>query len=87
MQSQQDLRHKGPRGPFLDVRAVHSLLGPLPYGKIGSLPLQLLYFQLDAFLRKAAENYSPAVGTIPSRLLEHNRTRSKNNGRCDSMPT
>lgn len=85
MQSQQDLRHKGPRGPFLDVRAVHSLLGPLPYGKIGSLPLQLLYFQLDAFLRKAAENYSPAVGTIPSRLLEHNRTRSKNNGRCDFL--
>src|SRR5262249_5926666 len=72
--------------PFLDVRAVHSLLGPLPHGKIGSLPLQLLYFQLDAFLRGAAKSYAPAVGTIPLKLLEHNRTRTKNNGTCDLLP-
>jgi hypothetical protein len=57
---------------FLDPRSCSELLGNLRHGKIGSLPVSLLYFQLDGFLRRAGTTFSPDVGTIPERLLEHN---------------
>jgi hypothetical protein len=57
---------------FLDPRSCDLLLGGLRNGRIGSLPISLLYFQLDAFLRSAEKTYAPEVGTIPRRLLEHN---------------
>lgn len=57
---------------FLDPRSCHELFGNLRHGKIGSLPVSLLYFQLHYFLRDAHKNYTPEVGTIPRRLLEHN---------------
>jgi len=61
-----------PTNHFLDALSCHSLLGDLQYGKIGSLPVSLLYFQLDTFLKQAHTRYAPEVGTIPRRLLEHN---------------
>jgi hypothetical protein len=61
-----------PTHRFLDPRSCDLLMGNLLQGKIGSLPLSLLYFQLEAFLRGAHECYTPEVGTIPQRLLEHN---------------
>lgn len=57
---------------FLDPRSCHELLSNLRDGKIGSLPVSLLYFQLYFFLRDAHKNYAPEVGTIPRQLLEHN---------------
>jgi hypothetical protein len=61
-----------PIGQFLDPRSCHELLGDLPHGRIGSLPISLLYFQLEAFLRRACKSYAPEVGTIPTQLLDHN---------------
>ncbi|MGL5166069.1 MAG: hypothetical protein ACRC9K_09300 [Afipia sp.] len=58
---------------FLDPRSCDLLLGDLRNGRIGSLPISLLYFQLDAFLRSAEKTYAPEVGSIPRQLLEHNR--------------
>ena len=48
-------------------------MGYLPNGTIGALTISHLYFQLDAFLRRAERTYAPEVETIPRQLLEHNR--------------
>jgi hypothetical protein len=58
---------------YLDLRSIHHLLGDIRHGHIGSLPLSLLYFQLEAFLKNSERNYSPEVGSIPRKLLEHNQ--------------
>lgn len=61
-----------PARQFLDPRSCNELLGDLRQAKIGSLPVSLLYFQLEFFLRHTHRNYSSEVGAIPQRLLEHN---------------
>lgn len=58
---------------YLDLQAIHNLLGDLRGGHIGSLPVSLLYFQLEAFLKNSEKRYAAEVGTIPKRLLEHNK--------------
>ena len=58
---------------FLDLTAMHHLLGDMRNGKIGSLPLPLLYFQLTSFLGKTEQNFAEPVGQVPKLLLEHNR--------------
>ena len=70
---------------FLDPNSCNVLLGNLLNGKIGSLPLSLLYFQLDAFLKLAAQNYPPEVGTIPQRLLEHNLKIDRSKATSDML--
>jgi len=65
------------RGQYLDLKAIHHLLGDIQHGRIGSLPVSLLYFQLEAFLKNSEGNFSPAVGSIPRRLLEHNKQPRK----------
>lgn len=65
-------RRSTPRRNFLDPRSFHHLLGHLQHGKIGSLPVSLLYFQLLYFLRGAEKNFKPEIGSIPRRLLEDN---------------
>lgn len=65
------------RGQYLDLKAIHHLLGHIQHGRIGSLPVSLLYFQLEAFLKNSEGNFSPAVGSIPRRLLEHNKQPRK----------
>ena len=71
---------------FLDPRSCHDLLGNLRFGKIGSLPVSLLYFQLHYFLRDAHKNYPPEVGTIPGRLLEHNTKVGRQNSTSEMLP-
>jgi hypothetical protein len=71
--------------PVLDPHSCGALLGNLQ-GKIGSLPVSLLYFQLDAFLRHAHKKYSPDIGTIPQRLLEHNLKVGRSNATCEMLP-
>lgn len=69
---------KAPSTPsvrYLDLHAIHHLLGHIQHGRIGSLPVSLLYFQLEAFLRGSEKTYAPPVGSIPRRLLEHNKTK------------
>ena len=65
------------RGQYLDLKAIHHLLGDIQHGRIGSLPVSLLYFQLEAFLKNSEGNFSPAFGSIPRRLLEHNKQPRK----------
>jgi hypothetical protein len=62
---------------YLDLRSIHHLLGHVHHGKIGSLPVSLLYFQLEAFLKRSEKNYAQPVGSIPRRLLEHNKQPRK----------
>lgn len=71
---------KAPSTPtvrYLDLHAIHHLLGHIQHGKIGSLPVSLLYFQLEAFLKRSEKNYAHPVGSIPRRLLEHNKQPRK----------
>lgn len=75
-----------PEKQFLDPGSCHELLGGLPYGKIASLPVSLLYFQLDSFLRHAEETYAPNVGTIPRRLREHNLTGARSWATSEMLP-
>ena len=68
----------GPRRPvsrndFLDPRSFHYLLGNLRDGRIGSMSISLLYFQLLYFLRGAERNFKAEIGSIPRRLLEDNK--------------
>jgi len=63
---------------FLDPRSCHELLGDLRSGHIGSLPVSLLYFQLEAFLHGAARSFEPDVGSIPERLILHNLRNDRN---------
>jgi hypothetical protein len=65
------------RAQYLDLEAVHHLIGHVVDGHIGSLPVSLLYFQLEAFLTNSEHNYAPAVGSIPKRLVEHNKQPRK----------
>ena len=62
---------------YLSPNAVHHLLGHIRHGRIGSLPISLLYFQLEAFLRDSQKTYAKPVGDIPQRLLEHNKKPRK----------
>lgn len=62
---------------YLDLNAIHNLLGHIQHGKIGSLPVSLLYFQLEAFLKGSEKTYAQPVGSIPRRLLEHNNQPRK----------
>jgi hypothetical protein len=71
---------------FLDPRSCHELLGDPRHGMIGSLPLSLLYFQLDAFLRNADRAYAPEVGTIPLRLREHNLSAERSKTPWEMLP-
>lgn len=66
---------KVPSAQFLELRAIHALLGDLRQGRIGSLSISLIYFQLENFLRNSERNYSSQVGSIPKRLLAHNRQK------------
>ena len=65
-------RRPVPRSNFLDPRSFHHLLGDLRHGKIGALPVSLLYFQLLYFLKGAEKNFKAEIGSIPRRLLEDN---------------
>jgi hypothetical protein len=60
---------------YLSLDALHNLIGSMVDGYIGSLKVSLLYFQLEAFLASCEKSYAPAVGSIPRRLLEHNKTK------------
>lgn len=62
---------------YLDLNAIHHLLGHIQHGRIGSLPVSLLYFQLEAFLKGAEKTYAQPVGCIPRQLLEHNKQARK----------
>lgn len=62
---------------YLDLHAIHHLLGHIQHGTIGSLPVSLLYFQLEAFIKRSDKNYAQPVGGIPRRLLEHNKQPRK----------
>lgn len=65
-------RRPVPKSNFLDPRSFHFLLGDLQHGKIGSLPVSLLYFKLLCFLKGAEDDFAAEVGSIPRRLLEDN---------------
>jgi len=71
---------------FLDARSCDELLGGLRYGKIGSLPVSLLYFQLEYFLRYAQRDYAADVGTIPHRVREHNLMGSRTRVTSEMLP-
>jgi hypothetical protein len=71
---------------FLEPRSCHELLGDLRHGKIASLPVSLLYFQLEFFLRGAHKHYAPEVGTIPQGLLEHNFKFSRKRATSEMLP-
>lgn len=62
---------------YLEIEAVHHLLGDIQYGRIGSLPISLLCFQLEAFLKRSEKTFGPQVGAIAKRLLEHNKLPRK----------
>lgn len=71
---------KAPSTPiarYLDLHAIHNLLGHIQHGRIGSLPVSLLYFQLEAFLKGSEKSYAQPVGGMPQRLLEHNKKPRK----------
>src|SRR5262249_27745102 len=71
---------------FLDPRSCDLLLGGLRTGKIGSLPVSLLYFQLEYFLRHAQRDYAADIGTIPHRLREHNLEYSRSRAISEMLP-
>jgi len=71
---------------FLEPRSCHELLGNLQHGKIASLPVSLLYFQLEFFLRGAHKHYAPEVGWIPQRLLEHNSKIDRERVTSEMLP-
>jgi hypothetical protein len=75
-----------PTKHFLEPRSCQILLGDLQRGKIGSLPISMLYFQLEAFLRHARKNYSPEIGMIPQRLLAHNSKIGRSRATCEMLP-
>ena len=71
---------------FLDPRSCDELLGGLRHGNIGSLPVSLLYFQLEFFLRYAQRDYAAEVGTIPHRVREHNLKGSRSRATSEMLP-
>jgi len=71
---------------FLDPGSCDELLGGLQHGKIGSLPVSLLYFQLEYFLRYAQRDYAANVGTIPHRVREHNWQGSRSRATSEMLP-
>ena len=71
-------RRPVPKTNFLDPHSVEHLLGDLRDGKIGSLRISLLYFQLLYFLKSAEKNFEPEIGSIPRRLLEDNERPGRN---------
>jgi len=71
---------------YLDPRLCNELLGGLRYGRIGSLPVSLLYFQLHYFLRDARKNYAPEIGSIPRQLLEHNLRGGRSRETSEMLP-
>lgn len=70
---------------FLDPHSFHHLIGDLRHGKIGSLPVSLLYYQLLHFLKGAEKSFKPEVGSIPYRLLEDNKRQDKIPSKCDLL--
>jgi len=62
-----------PGGSYLDLHAMHHLLGDIRSGRIGSLPVSLLYFQLSAFLKNTEASDDATLACIPGKLLEHNK--------------
>lgn len=78
-------RRPVPRSNFLDPRSFHHLLGDLRHGKIGSLPVSLLYFQLLYFLKGAEKNFKAEIGSIPRRLLEDNERPGRILTRCEML--
>jgi hypothetical protein len=78
-------RRSVPKRNFLDPRSFNHLIGDLRHGKIGSLPVSLLYFQLLYFLGDAEKTFKPAVGSIPRRLLEDNERKSTAEGRGEML--
>lgn len=79
-------RRPVPKSNFLDPHSFHHLLGDLRHGKIGSLPISLLYFQLLYFLKDAEKNFKPEIGSIPRRLLEDNERPGRVVSRSDMLP-
>lgn len=71
-----------PEVGYLDAGGFGYLIGDLRNGRVASLPVHLLYQRLEAFLRSSRRCYSPEVGTIPDRLLEHNR-QPRNLATCE----
>ena len=53
---------------------MHHLLGDIRNGRIGALPVSLLYYQLSAFLKNTETTDDPTLACIPRKLLEHNNT-------------
>lgn len=78
-------RRSVPKSNFLEPLAFQHLLGDLKHGKIGSLPVSLLYFQLLYFLKGAEKNFKPDVGSIPRRLLEDNERKDRIITRCEML--
>ncbi len=79
-------RRPVPKSNLLDPYSFHHLIGDLRHGKIGSLPVSLLYFQLLKFLKAAEKNFKAEVGSIPRRLLEDNGRVGRVLTRCDMLP-
>ena len=78
-------RQSPPKSNFLEPSAFQHLLGDLRHGKIGSLPISLLYFQLLYFLRGAEKDFKPDVGSIPRRLLEDNERKDRIMTQCEML--
>jgi len=74
-----------PKSNFLDPHSFHHLLGDLRHGKIGALPLSLLYFKLLNFLKSAEESFKAEIGSIPRRLLEDNERPGRILTRSDML--
>ena len=78
-------RRSVPKSNFLEPLAFQHLLGDLKHGKIGSLPISLLYFQLLYFLKRAEKDFKLDVGSIPRRLLEDNERKDRIITRCEML--
>lgn len=68
---------KKPPKRFLSLKAIHHLLGDLKDGHIGSLPVSLFYFQLEAFLKNTEATPDASLARIPGQLLAHNKQARK----------
>jgi hypothetical protein len=70
---------KKPPKRFLNLKAIHNLIGDLKDGHIGSLPVSLFYFQLEAFLKNTEAAPDASLARIPGQLLAHNKQPRKLN--------
>lgn len=72
--------------PMLAPAAFDHLLGGLRSGGIGSLPVSLLYFQLNAFLANPRHGVRAEIRDIPRLLLEHNASPRRRREISEMLP-